>query len=60
MDTRYRTSDENIYAIGDAIEVTHKITGAATRLALAGPAQRQARTVANDIFDRGDLCHSTG
>jgi NADPH-dependent 2,4-dienoyl-CoA reductase/sulfur reductase-like enzyme/rhodanese-related sulfurtransferase len=52
VDTHYRTSDENIYAIGDAIEVTHKITGAAIRLALAGPAQRQARTVANDIFGR--------
>ncbi|CAM4144185.1 FAD-dependent oxidoreductase [Lacicoccus alkaliphilus] len=50
VDARYRTSDEEIYAIGDAIEVTHMLTGESTRLALAGPAQRQARTVADDIF----------
>jgi NADPH-dependent 2,4-dienoyl-CoA reductase/sulfur reductase-like enzyme/rhodanese-related sulfurtransferase len=49
VDAHYRTSDEDIYAIGDAIEVTHMLTGEPTRLALAGPAQRQARTVADDI-----------
>lgn len=53
VDARYRTSDEDIYAIGDAIEVTHMLTGEPTRLALAGPAQRQARTVADDIIGGG-------
>ena len=53
VDARYRTSDKDIYAIGDAIEVTHMLTGEPTRLALAGPAQRQARTVADDIIGGG-------
>lgn len=53
VDARYRTSDEDIYAIGDAIEVTHMLTGEPTGLALAGPAQRQARTVADDIIGGG-------
>lgn len=34
----YQTSDENIYAVGDAIEVTHMITHKKTRLTMAGPA----------------------
>lgn len=50
VDHNYRTTDPAIYAVGDAIEVHHKITGAKTRLALAGPAQRQARAAADHIY----------
>ncbi|GGM43471.1 pyridine nucleotide-disulfide oxidoreductase [Paraliobacillus quinghaiensis] len=46
----YATNDKDIYAVGDAIEVHHKITGQKTRLALAGPAQRQARAAADHIY----------
>ncbi|MGZ4961487.1 MAG: FAD-dependent oxidoreductase, partial [Limisphaerales bacterium] len=40
---RLETSDPNIYAVGDAAEITHRITGARARIALAGPANRQGR-----------------
>lgn len=45
----YQTSDPDIYAIGDVIETFHNLTKKASRLTLAGPAQRQARTAANHI-----------
>ena len=37
-----QTSDPDIYAVGDAVEVTSRITGQETTLALAGPASRKA------------------
>lgn len=46
----YRTSDPHIYAVGDAIEVYQRLTLKPTRLALAGPALRQARTAANAMY----------
>lgn len=48
----YQTTDPHIYAVGDAIEVTHKQTGKKTRLTLAGPAQRQARAAADHMYGR--------
>lgn len=48
----YQTSDPDIYAVGDAIEVTHFITNKKVRLTLAGPAQRQARAVADHLYGR--------
>lgn len=50
VDANYQTSDPNIYAIGDAIEVYHRLTHSPTRLALAGPAQKQARAAADHIY----------
>lgn len=50
VDHNYLTSDKDIYAVGDAIEVYHKLANAKTRLALAGPAQRQARAAADHIY----------
>ncbi len=44
----YQTSDPNIYAVGDAIEVYNRQTRRPARLALAGPAQRQARAAGNN------------
>lgn len=41
-----QTSDPDIFAVGDAIEVTSMMTGKKQRLALAGPALRQARVAA--------------
>ncbi len=40
---RMESSDPNIYAVGDAAETMHALTGARTRIALAGPANRQGR-----------------
>ena len=45
----YQTNDPDIYAIGDAIEVNHLLTGEKMRLTLAGPAQKAARAVASHI-----------
>ena len=40
---RLESSDPNIYAVGDAAETMHALTGARARIALAGPANRQGR-----------------
>lgn len=50
VDANYVTSDKDIYAVGDAIEVYHRLLHKPTRLALAGPAQKQARAVADHIY----------
>ena len=50
VDHNYVTSDKDIYAVGDAIEVYHRLTHKPTRLALAGPAQRQARAAADHMY----------
>lgn len=51
----YQTNYPDIYAVGDAIEVTNKLTGKKTKLALAGPAQRQARAAADHMFGKSHL-----
>jgi NADPH-dependent 2,4-dienoyl-CoA reductase/sulfur reductase-like enzyme/rhodanese-related sulfurtransferase len=40
---RLESSDPNVYAVGDAAETIHALTGARSRIALAGPANRQGR-----------------
>jgi len=40
---RMESSDPDIYAVGDAAETVHAMTGARTRIPLAGPANRQGR-----------------
>lgn len=50
VDDYLMTSDENIYAVGDVIEVNDFVMGGKTMIALAGPANKQARIVANNIF----------
>ncbi len=52
VDAELRTSDPSIWAVGDAIEVTHGVTGALGPIPLAGPANRQGRTAANAILGR--------
>ena len=47
-----QTSDPDIYAVGDAIEVTDFVTGEPTQVPLAGPANRQGRIAADHIFGR--------
>lgn len=44
-----QTSDEAIYAVGDAIEIPNSITGKPWLTFLAGPANRQARIVADNM-----------
>ncbi len=49
-----QTSDPDIYAVGDAIEYPHPLTGKPWLNFLAGPANRQARLVADNMV-RGNL-----
>ena len=50
VDHNYLTNDKDIYAVGDAIEVFSQMTHKPTRLAMAGPAQRQARAAADHMY----------
>ena len=43
VNARMESSDPDIYAVGDAAETHHIVTGARTRIPLAGPANRQGR-----------------
>jgi rhodanese-related sulfurtransferase len=45
-----RTSDPDIYAVGDAVEVQDFVTGQPTQVPLAGPANRQGRIAADNAF----------
>lgn len=49
VDDTMKTSDPNIYALGDAVEVIDFISGSKTMVPLAGPANKQGRIVANNI-----------
>ena len=52
VDAQMRTSDPNIWAVGDAVEVPDVLTGQDTVLPLAGPANRQGRVAAESIAGR--------
>lgn len=53
------TSDPDIYALGDAIEVTDYINGTTTAIPLAWPANRQGRIVANNIYGKKETYNGT-
>ena len=52
VDEQMRTSNPDIFAIGDAIEVKDFVTGEWSLIALAGPANRQGRIAADVIAGR--------
>ncbi|NDL66553.1 DsrE/DsrF/DrsH-like family protein [Anaerotalea alkaliphila] len=52
VDSHLKTSDPDIYALGDAIEVVDFVNGVPTMIPLAGPANKQGRIVANNIAGR--------
>jgi NADPH-dependent 2,4-dienoyl-CoA reductase/sulfur reductase-like enzyme/rhodanese-related sulfurtransferase len=52
-----QTSDPDIYAVGDAIEVQDFVLGGPTQVPLAGPANRQGRIAADHIFGRTDAAY---
>ena len=54
VDKYLKTSDDDIYAVGDAIEVFDKVNGTKTQIPLAGPANRQGRMVANNIYGQNE------
>ena len=49
VDDQYETSQKDIYAVGDAVVVKQQINGEDTMIALASPANRQGRQVADVI-----------
>jgi NADPH-dependent 2,4-dienoyl-CoA reductase/sulfur reductase-like enzyme len=55
VDQNYRTNDNDIYAVGDAIEVYNSLTHSMAKLSLAGPAQKEARSVADHINGKKSL-----
>lgn len=59
VDQQMRTSDPDIFAVGDAVEVRDRVTGAWTLLALAGPANRQGRIAADAICGLPAAFHGT-
>ncbi len=50
VDDYLKTSDPNIYAVGDVIEVADFVFGDRTMIPLAGPANKQGRIAANNIM----------
>ena len=49
VDDHMRTADPDIYAVGDAVQVTNFVTGKPDVISLAGPANKQGRIVADNI-----------
>ena len=59
VDEHMRTSDEHIWAVGDAVEVHHAVSQEAALIPLAGPANRQGRIAADNIFGRASVYHGS-
>jgi NADPH-dependent 2,4-dienoyl-CoA reductase/sulfur reductase-like enzyme len=52
VNNQMQTADPDVYAVGDAIETRNSIDGSPTQIPLAGPANRQGRIAADNIFGR--------
>ena len=59
VDETMKTSDDSIYAMGDAVEITDFVTGQPALIPLAGPANRQARIAVDNIFGRKSTYKNT-
>ncbi|WP_420237077.1 FAD-dependent oxidoreductase [Telmatobacter bradus] len=57
VDEQMRSSDQHIWAVGDAVEVRNRITGQWELIPLAGPANRQGRIAADVIAGRSAAFH---
>lgn len=52
VNERMQTSDPDVFAVGDAVQVMHTVTGQPTQIPLAGPANRQGRIAADGCVGR--------
>ncbi len=59
VDDKMRTSDPDIFAVGDAVEVKDFVTGEWSLIPLAGPANRQGRIAADVIAGRDSRFRGT-
>ncbi len=59
VDSAMQTSDPDIYAVGDAVEVTDYITGMPVMTPLAGPANKQGRIAADNAMGRKSVFKGT-
>lgn len=55
VDAAMTTSDPDIYAVGDAVEIRHRVTAMPTSIALAGPANKQGRIAADNVMGRRSI-----
>lgn len=59
VDAAMRTSDPDIFAVGDAVEETDFVTGESVLIPLAGPANRQGRIAADNMLGRAEQYKKT-
>lgn len=59
VDEHMQTSDENIYAAGDVVEIAEPIFNSRTHIPLAGPANKQGRIVADNIAGKKSIYRGT-
>lgn len=59
VDEHMKTSDDSIYAVGDAVEVKDFVSGKPALIPLAGPASKQGRIAANNIHGMSDTYDGT-
>ncbi len=59
VNDRMETSIKDIYAVGDAVQVKHTVTGADSLIPLAGPANKQGRIVADNICGGDSRYHGS-
>ncbi len=59
VDKHMRTNVKEIYAVGDAVEVTDLVSGQKAHIPLAGPANRQGRIVADNISGKETVYKNT-
>ena len=59
VNERMETSVPDIYAVGDAVEVIHFVTGQKTLISLAGPANKQGRIAADNICGGNSHFHGS-
>lgn len=59
VNDRMETSVPDIYAVGDAVQVRHSVTGQDALISLAGPANRQGRIAADNICGRDSRYHGS-
>ncbi len=59
VNDKMETSVPDIYAVGDAVQVKHAVSGEDTLLSLAGPANKQGRIAADNICSRESRYHGS-